>query len=85
MHVYLKKWKNKIAIRSSNNIYNQSLLASLIAHNGEEKSLEWAKGVVKNLARKPKGNDSDQARAIVAGIADIAVMNTWTGRAKVGE
>ena len=72
-----KKWKNKIAIRSSNNIYNQSLLASLIAHNGEEKSLEWAKGVVKNLARKPKGNDSDQARAIVAGIADIAVMNTY--------
>jgi len=71
------KWKNKIAIRSSNNIYNQSLLASLIAHNGEEQSLQWAKGVVKNLARKPKGNDSDQAKAIVAGIADIAVMNTY--------
>jgi len=72
-----KKWKNKIAIRSSNNIYNQSLLASLIAHNGKEKSLDWANGVVQNFARKPKGNDSDQAKAIVAGIADIAVMNTY--------
>jgi len=71
------KWKGKIAIRSSNNVYNQSLLASLIAHNGEEKSLEWAKGVVENLARKPKGNDKDQAKAIAAGIADIAVMNTY--------
>ena len=71
------KWKNKIAVRSSNNIYNQSLLASMIAHNGKEESLAWAKGVVKNLARKPKGNDSDQAKAIVAGIGDIAVMNTY--------
>jgi len=71
------KWKGKIAIRSSNNVYNQSLLASLIAHNGEAKSEEWAKGVVANLARKPKGNDKDQAKAIAAGIADIAVMNTY--------
>ncbi len=71
------KWKGKIAIRSSNNVYNQSLLASLIAHNGEEKSLEWAEGLVKNFARKPKGNDKDQAKAIAAGIADVAVMNTY--------
>lgn len=71
------KWKGKIAIRSSNNVYNQSLLASLIAHNGEEKSLEWAKGVVENFARKPKGNDKSQAKAIAAGIADVAVMNTY--------
>ncbi len=71
------KWKGKIAIRSSNNVYNQSLMASLIAHNGEEASEKWAKGVVENFARKPKGNDKDQAKAIVAGIADIAVMNTY--------
>lgn len=71
------KWKGRIAIRSSNNVYNQSLLASIIAHDGEEKALEWANAVVENLARKPKGNDKDQAKAIAAGIADIAIMNTY--------
>lgn len=71
------KWEGKIAIRSSNNVYNQSLLASLIAHNKEKEATKWAKGMVKNFARKPKGNDRDQAKAIAAGIADIAVMNTY--------
>ena len=71
------KWKKKIAIRSSNNVYNQSLLASLIAHYGEKEALTWAEGMVENLARKPKGNDRDQAKAIAAGIADVAVMNTY--------
>jgi len=71
------KWKGKIAIRSSKNIYNQSLLASLISHNGKEASQKWAKGVVNNFARIPTGNDRDQAKAIVAGIGDIAVMNTY--------
>ena len=71
------KWRGKVAIRSSNNVYNQSLLASLVAHNGEEEALKWAKGVVKNFARTPKGNDTDQAKAIVAGIGDVAIMNTY--------
>lgn len=71
------KWKGKILIRSSENIYNQSLLASFIALYGEEKAAEWAQGIVKNLARTPKGNDRDQAKAIVAGEGDIAIMNTY--------
>ena len=49
-----KKWKGKILVRSSSNIYNQSLLASLIANNGEEAAQTWAEGIVANMARSPK-------------------------------
>jgi iron(III) transport system substrate-binding protein len=72
-----KKWKNKILVRSSDNIYNQSLLASIIANNGEEKASEWTKGIVANMARSPKGNDRDQVKAVVAGEGDIAIVNTY--------
>lgn len=72
-----KKWKNKILIRSSDNIYNQSLLASIIANNGEKKASEWTKGIVANMARSPKGNDRDQVKAVVAGEGDIAIVNTY--------
>ena len=51
------KWKGKVIIRKSNNVYNQSLVASLIANNGKKKTSMWAKGLVNNMARKPKGND----------------------------
>ncbi len=71
------KWKGKLLVRSSSNIYNQSLLASMIAINGEEKAREWAKGIVENFAREPKGNDRDQATAVVSGEGDIAIMNTY--------
>lgn len=71
------KWKNRILIRSSSNIYNQSLLASIIANNGEVKAAEWAKGIVANMARSPKGNDRDQIKAIVAGEGDLAIVNTY--------
>lgn len=71
------KWKEKILIRSSSNIYNQSLLASIIANLGEEKATEWAKGMVANMARSPKGNDRDQVKAVVAGEGDVAVVNTY--------
>ncbi|SHJ53404.1 Fe(3+) ABC transporter substrate-binding protein [Paramaledivibacter caminithermalis] len=71
------KWEKKILVRSSSNIYNQSLLASFIAINGEEKAKEWAKGIVKNMARDPEGNDRAQAKAIVAGEGDLAIMNTY--------
>ncbi|WFD11146.1 Fe(3+) ABC transporter substrate-binding protein [Tepidibacter hydrothermalis] len=71
------KWKGKILVRSSSNTYNQSLLASFIEINGEEKAKEWAKGLVDNMARDPKGNDRDQAKAVVAGEGDIAIMNTY--------
>ncbi|MFT9497622.1 Fe(3+) ABC transporter substrate-binding protein, partial [Anaerosolibacter sp.] len=71
------KWKGKIVVRSSSNIYNQSLLASFIEIKGEEKAKEWAKGIVANFARDPEGNDRDQAKAVVAGIGDVAIMNTY--------
>jgi len=71
------KWRGRICIRSSSNIYNQSLVASLIAANGEAATLEWLKGLVKNFARKPAGGDRDQIRAAAAGECDIAIANTY--------
>ncbi len=71
------KWKGKILARSSTQLYDQSLLASLITIDGKEKAENWAKGIVANMAREPKGNDRDQAKAVVAGIGDIAIMNTY--------
>lgn len=71
------KYKEKIVIRRSNNVYNQSLVASLIANNGKKKTAEWATGLVSNMARKPKGNDRAQILAVVAGEADYAVANTY--------
>lgn len=71
------KWEDRILIRSSENIYNQSLLASMIANNGEEAAKEWAEGMVENMAREPKGNDRDQVKAVVAGEGDIAIVNTY--------
>ena len=69
------KWKGRIAVRSSSNIYNQSLMASIIEANGKRKALAWAKAVRKNMARAPRGSDRDQARAVAAGIADIGVKS----------
>lgn len=71
------KWQGKILIRSSENIYNQSLLASFIELNGAEQAKEWAQGMVANMAREPKGGDTDQIKAIVAGEGDIAIINTY--------
>ena len=71
------KWKGKVVIRKSNNIYNQSLVASLIANNGKKKTAEWIKGLVRNMARKPKGNDRAQILAVAAGEAELAVANTY--------
>ena len=71
------KWKGRLVIRKSNNIYNQSLVASLIANNGKVATADWSKGVVSNMARKPKGNDRAQILAVAAGEADIAVANTY--------
>lgn len=70
-------YKGRIIARSSGNIYNQSLLASMIAHHGEEKALAWTAGVVDNFARKPQGNDTAQLKAIASGEADIAIANSY--------
>ena len=71
------KWKGRLVIRKSNNIYNQSLVASLVKNNGKKATAAWAKAVVDNMARTPKGNDRAQILAVAAGEADIAVANTY--------
>lgn len=69
--------KGKICIRSSSNVYNLSLMSSMIAGVGPEKAEAWARAVVGNMARQPKGGDTDQLMALAAGECDIAVANTY--------
>lgn len=71
------KWKGKVSIRSKDNVYNQSLLASIIAANGKDAALDWVKGIVANSYKEPSGNDRDQVKAIYAGKADVAFVNTY--------
>ena len=69
--------KGKVLIRKASNIYNQSLLASMIANEGEAKAKHWATGMVNNFARTPKGSDRDQMKAVAANVGDVAVVNTY--------
>ncbi|QTR49039.1 Fe(3+) ABC transporter substrate-binding protein [Candidatus Thiothrix anitrata] len=71
------KWKSRICVRSSDNIYNQSMIGSMIATVGAEKAQAWADGLVKNFARPPEGGDRDQIKAAAAGQCDIALSNTY--------
>src|SRR3546814_3357368 len=66
-------YDDMLCIRSSSNVYNQSLLGSIIAAHGAEEAEAWAKGVVENMARDPEGGDIDQIAAVAAGQCDIAV------------
>ncbi len=71
------RWIKRICIRGSDNIYNQSLVASMLAANGLAATQRWADGLVKNLARPPQGGDRDQIKAAAAGVCDIAIVNTY--------
>lgn len=71
------KWKGRLCTRSGQHVYTIGLIASMIAHNGEEATEEWLAGVRDNLARKPAGNDRAQVQAIYAGECDIALGNTY--------
>jgi iron(III) transport system substrate-binding protein len=70
-------WKGRVLTRSSENIYNQSLLASIIAHSGEGAAREWASGLLANMAREPKGSDRDQVKAVAGGEGDVAIVNSY--------
>ncbi len=72
-----ERWHKRICIRSSSNVYNQSLVASIIAANGAEATEEWAQAIVANMARPPQGGDRDQIKAVAAGQCDIAIANTY--------
>ncbi len=71
------QWKGRILTRSSENIYNQSLMASVIAQHGKEGAEQWAAGLLANMAREPKGSDRDQVKAVAAGEGDVAIVNTY--------
>ncbi len=71
------RWKGRVLVRSSENIYNQSLLASIISSSGEEAAQRWAEGIVANMARAPQGGDTDQIKDVAAGVGDVAIVNTY--------
>ncbi|MCE2721935.1 MAG: Fe(3+) ABC transporter substrate-binding protein [Burkholderiales bacterium] len=71
------KWKGKICVRSGSHPYNISMLSSIIAAHGPAKAEDWARGVVANMARAPKGGDTDQIKAVAAGECDITISNTY--------
>ncbi len=71
------KWKGKVLIRSSSNVYNQSLVGSIIEAQGKSNAETWCKGVVANMARPPQGGDRDQIKGVAAGEGDVAVANSY--------
>ncbi|WP_026374477.1 Fe(3+) ABC transporter substrate-binding protein [Aestuariibacter salexigens] len=71
------EWQGRLCIRSSSNIYNQSMVATLLAQLGSDATQQWANQFVNAFARPPKGGDRDQIRAVVAGQCDVAIANTY--------
>lgn len=71
------KWRGRICIRSGHHVYNVALIASMIAHHGEEKTAKWLEGLKANLARKPSGNDRAQIKGVYSGECDLAIGNTY--------
>ncbi|MDF1623576.1 MAG: Fe(3+) ABC transporter substrate-binding protein [Pseudohongiella nitratireducens] len=71
------KWRGDICVRSSSNIYNQSLVASLVSHNGLDDTQQWAQSLVENFARSPQGGDRDQIAAVAIGQCQLALVNTY--------
>lgn len=71
------EYEGMICIRSSTNVYMQTLLAAIVTHEGEEAATDWAGKVRANFARDPQGGDTDQLRGIASGECDIAVSNTY--------
>jgi iron(III) transport system substrate-binding protein len=71
------RFKGEIAVRSSDNVYNQSLLSAIISSKGEEYAKQWAEGIVENMVADPAGNDRDQIRKVASGEASVAIVNTY--------
>ncbi len=71
------RFKGQICVRSSSNIYNISLLASIVAHLGEEQAQAWADGVVANFFRRPQGNDVANINAVASGECALSIVNSY--------
>lgn len=71
------RFRGKLCVRSSDSVYNLSLVGALIEAWGPEKAGEWVRGVVANMARPPEGGDRDQIRAVGAGVCEIALTNSY--------
>lgn len=71
------RFKGQILVRPSENVYNQSLVAALIAHWGADSAQKWCEGIVANMAREPKGSDTDQLLAIGEGLGSVAIVNSY--------
>jgi iron(III) transport system substrate-binding protein len=71
------KLKGKVCTRSGSHVYNLSLMSALIEHWGERKAEDWAKGVVSNFARAPKGGDTDQIMGVASGECEVAISNSY--------
>ncbi|OFZ88991.1 MAG: Fe(3+) ABC transporter substrate-binding protein [Betaproteobacteria bacterium RBG_16_66_20] len=71
------KWKDRVCMRSSTNIYNLSLMGAIIDHLGEQKAEQWAQAVRANLAREPRGGDTDQLKSVAAGECDLTLTNQY--------
>ncbi|TVQ66502.1 MAG: Fe(3+) ABC transporter substrate-binding protein [Balneolaceae bacterium] len=71
------QWEGRLCVRSSNNIYNQSMVASMMESYGAERTEAWARRLVQNFARSPQGGDTDQIRAVAAGLCDVALVNHY--------
>ena len=70
-------FKGKVLVRSSTNVYNLSLVGSILAADGAEATETWCEGLVANMARPPEGGDTDQLKAVAAGVGDVAISNTY--------
>lgn len=71
------RFRGKVCVRSSDSVYNLSLLGALIEAWGEERAEQWARGIVANMARTPEGGDRDQIRAVNAGVCEVAITNSY--------
>lgn len=71
------KLKGMLCTRSGSHPYNLSLFATVVERLGDEKGEAWLKGMVANMARAPKGGDTDQIKAVASGECAVAVTNTY--------
>lgn len=71
------RFRGKLCVRSSDNVYNQSFLAAMIERMGPQKAEEWARGIVANMAREPQGGDRDQIKGVAAGACEVALTNSY--------